>query len=181
MNAFILDIDLSKNAEYHCDAHVLKLILESTQMASTAFNKTNPWNIEGPMRSSFINHPINIWTRSNINNYTWMCCYGLALCYEYTYRYGRRHVHEGSLISLFQHRYELNLPDLPLDPPHQSVPPRLKRESTWEGAVEAYRDYYRSVKRYEMRTGCHWRHKRKEPDWYENRSYVSPFSSSLVS
>ena len=36
MNIFILDQIPKKAAEYHCDKHVVKMILESAQMKSTA-------------------------------------------------------------------------------------------------------------------------------------------------
>ena len=35
MNIFVLDEDPVKAAEYHCNKHVVKMILESAQMLST--------------------------------------------------------------------------------------------------------------------------------------------------
>ena len=35
MNIFVLDDDIEKCARYHCDKHVVKMILESAQMLST--------------------------------------------------------------------------------------------------------------------------------------------------
>ena len=35
MNIFVLDEDPIKAAEYHCNKHVVKMILESAQMLST--------------------------------------------------------------------------------------------------------------------------------------------------
>ena len=34
MNIFVLDEKVEKCAEYHCDKHVIKMILESAQMLS---------------------------------------------------------------------------------------------------------------------------------------------------
>mgnify|MGYP003664126467 CR=1 FL=1 len=34
MNIFVLDEKVEKCAEYHCDKHVIKMILESAQMMS---------------------------------------------------------------------------------------------------------------------------------------------------
>ena len=34
MNIFVLDNEVEKCAEYHCDKHVIKMILESAQMMS---------------------------------------------------------------------------------------------------------------------------------------------------
>lgn len=36
MNIFVLDYNVEKCAQYHCDKHVVKMILESCQMLSTA-------------------------------------------------------------------------------------------------------------------------------------------------
>jgi len=36
MNIFVLDTNLEKCAQYTCDEHVIKMILEHTQMLSTA-------------------------------------------------------------------------------------------------------------------------------------------------
>ena len=36
MNIFVLDLDPQKAAEYHCNKHVVKMILESAQMLCTA-------------------------------------------------------------------------------------------------------------------------------------------------
>ena len=38
MNIFVLDLDPVKAAEYHCDKHVVKMILESSQLLCGAFH-----------------------------------------------------------------------------------------------------------------------------------------------
>lgn len=35
MNIFVLDIDPKISATFHCDKHVVKMIVESTQMLTT--------------------------------------------------------------------------------------------------------------------------------------------------
>ena len=39
MNIFLLDWNTDVCAQYHCDKHVVKMILESTQMLSTVHSK----------------------------------------------------------------------------------------------------------------------------------------------
>lgn len=39
MNIFVLDTNLEKCALYHCDKHVIKMILESAQMICTVLNE----------------------------------------------------------------------------------------------------------------------------------------------
>lgn len=88
MNIFILDLDHKKNAEYHSNTHCIKLILEAAQCLCTAHWETGS---EAPYRATHKNHPINKWIRKSLANYRWVCDYGMALCDEYTYRYGKVH------------------------------------------------------------------------------------------
>lgn len=39
MNIFVLDLDITTCARYHCDQHANKMILESVQILCTALNK----------------------------------------------------------------------------------------------------------------------------------------------
>ncbi|SER70381.1 hypothetical protein SAMN05421690_10568 [Nitrosomonas sp. Nm51] len=39
MNIFVLDLDIKKCAQYDCDQHVSKMILESAQLLCTALKK----------------------------------------------------------------------------------------------------------------------------------------------
>ena len=39
-------------------------------------------------KGAFRNHPCTVWAQ---DNYTWLILHGLALCYEYTHRYGKKH------------------------------------------------------------------------------------------
>ena len=47
------------------------------------------------------NHPTTKWIRFSAENYTWATQHGLALCEEYTRRYGRTHALESKILSLF--------------------------------------------------------------------------------
>ena len=53
MNIFILDRDVTMCARYHCDQHVVKMILESVQLLCTALNKKG---FDTPYRSTHIRH-----------------------------------------------------------------------------------------------------------------------------
>ena len=59
MNIFILDKDPKTAAEYHCDKHVLKMILETAQMLCTAHWETGG---QAPYRATHKNHPCTKWT-----------------------------------------------------------------------------------------------------------------------
>jgi len=114
VNIFVLDADPVKSAEYHCDKHVVKMILESGQMLCTAHwlawkNILNPVGITGqrniqawlkdnvplekqpPWKMTHTGHPCTVWTQRARENYRWHSDLGLALCDEYRSRYGKDH------------------------------------------------------------------------------------------
>jgi hypothetical protein len=114
VNIFVLDADPIKAAAYHCDKHVVKMILESGQMLCTAHwfawrNTLNPPLIKGqrnmqewlkahvpldkqpPWKMTHTGHPCTVWTQHTRENYRWHSELGLALCDEYRKRYGKDH------------------------------------------------------------------------------------------
>ena len=61
MNIFHLDKDPKICAEYHCDKHIVKMILETAQMLSTAYQKHCGGGVkycEGNLSSTFCNLPL---------------------------------------------------------------------------------------------------------------------------
>jgi hypothetical protein len=116
MNIFVLDETPTIAASYHCDKHVLKMILESGQMLCTAHwlgwlnylkkdikdFKTQkaakdflyqevPSVFQPEWKMTHINHPCSVWTRESLENYDWHSNLGLALCKEYEKRYEKIH------------------------------------------------------------------------------------------
>lgn len=112
MNLFILDKDPVKAAQLQCDKHVVKMIVESAQMLSTAHRMLDGTLVKIPSKSGKTNvkgwilpdarenvlykavhmaHPCTVWTMQSNNNYTWHWVHFAALCDEYTYRYGKVH------------------------------------------------------------------------------------------
>lgn len=101
MNLFLLSRSKQKSARLHCNRHVVKMILETTQLLWTgihmggvdvcklpikAYRKTHSW------------HPTAIWVRESSTNWRFTVEFGLALCAEYTRRYGKRHKCEDHLV-----------------------------------------------------------------------------------
>ena len=91
MNIFILDKDVKKCAQYHCDKHVVKMILETAQLLCGVHHVTAHDTAHVPYKLSHKNHPCAIWARESFSNYVYLCELGLELCKEYTHRYGKRH------------------------------------------------------------------------------------------
>lgn len=84
MNIFVLDHDPKIAAQYHHDKHVVKMILETTQLLSTAYSKHGEI---GPYKPTHAGHPCAIWAAQTQTNYRWLWKLGWALCEEYSYRF----------------------------------------------------------------------------------------------
>jgi len=137
MNIFILDKDIEKCAQFHCDKHVVKMILESAQLLSTGA-RLNGLN-EG-YKMTHRNHPCSIWVRESLSNWKWLLALAEALNREYRFRFDKKINHKSyDLIC------SLSLPknrDLGLTPFAQVMPERYQHKNP----VTAYRKYYRNEK-----------------------------------
>ena len=143
MNIFFLSFDPRRAAEHHCDKHVVKMILETAQLLYTAHWKLSPRDLlpHNAYRMTHYNHPCAIWTRTSLSNYKWLCELGLALCAEYTFRYGKIHKTQDHLLWLAR-----CLPDVP-DWGITILPQAMPIEYKHPNPVEAYRNYYVGAKR----------------------------------
>ena len=75
MNIFYLDEDPILAAQMHCDKHVVKMILESAQLLSTAHRLLDGNKLadeRGLYKATHINHPSSIWVRKSSENYYWL-------------------------------------------------------------------------------------------------------------
>lgn len=156
MNIFILDTDVTKCAEYHVDKHTIKMILETTQLLNNALIKNNSNYIQ-VYRQTHKNHPASLWAGESKDNFDWLLNLGLALCNEYTYRYGKIHKCQSILEDFDLANYKLKIPSIGLTPFVKCMPDQYKVEDT----VQSYRNYYRGDKAYIAK----WT-KRDIPDWW---------------
>ena len=141
MNIFFIHFDPTICAEWHVDKHVVKMILEYTQLLCTVWHEIDPEHtiFKPPCKATHKNHPCAIWTRTSSTNYEWLCSLGIALCKEYTYRY--RKIHKCK--QYFQ-MLQANVPPIQKgwnDPP-QCMPDEYKASNS----MIAYRNYYRDGK-----------------------------------
>ena len=75
MNIFRLHDDPKIAAQMHCDKHVVKMILETAQMLSTAYRVLSSEKLAddvGMYKMAHKNHPSTIWTRPSTENYMWL-------------------------------------------------------------------------------------------------------------
>lgn len=88
MNIFVTDPDPYVCANVLDDKRVVKMVLETAQLLSTAIHACGG---VGPYKVTHLNHPCSIWTRQSRANYDWLLQHFDALLMEYTDRYGKIH------------------------------------------------------------------------------------------
>ncbi|WP_342265617.1 hypothetical protein [Cardinium endosymbiont of Philonthus spinipes] len=106
MNIFYLDSDVKKCAQYHCDRHVVKMILESTQILCTVLHQSG---ISAPYRPTHKRHPCVVWAGQSLDNWRWLRLLTAALNEEYQFRFNRAIPHQSFLVAA-----SLSPPPLPL-------------------------------------------------------------------
>ena len=153
MNIFVTDESPVKSAQVLPDKHIVKMPLECCQMLSiVASDKwghgygTLPKTDGTPYatdKGAFRNHPCTIWANETVANARWLIRHGLALCEEYSNRYGKIH----SCLHTLAHANKI----FPLDAIHQSKLTPFVRAMPEEfkfdlniSTIEAYKMYIAS-------------------------------------
>ena len=158
MNIFYLDRDPITAAQMMCDKHVVKMILESAQMLSTAhrvIDGDDYANERGLYKMAHKNHPSTIWVRSSDEHYNWMYSLMLSQMEEYTYRYDKHHATERLIepLRLLPTSIENNGF---VDPP-MCMPEYCKKDDV----VSSYQNYYIE----EKSDFATWK-RRAMPEWF---------------
>jgi hypothetical protein len=152
MNIFILDLDIQKCAEYHCDQHVIKMPLESVQILCTALNKKG---FETPYRPTHVKHPCVLWVEESYDNFLWLVELASALNSEYKYRFDKNKNHQS--ISVIPKIEKFKYQRIGLTPFAQAMPDKYKIRGD---PVAAYRQFYLAEKMHFAK----WT-KREVPHW----------------
>lgn len=168
MNIFALDADLRKAAQAHVDKHVVKMILETAQLLSTAHHILTPFDVpEGVYKATHANHPSAKWVRQTGENYWWTYHLFLGLLEEYEYRYRREHasvrlVDVLDLVSdtLWSSDGDLSGPLTPVTPAMPDDAKVFPNPVTFDESVANYRRYYRDYK-----SDLHVWTRRPKPEW----------------
>ena len=157
------------------------MIVESGQMLSTAHRMLDGTVERRPSKSGkttvnyyklpderedimykavHFNHPCSVWSRESIANYRWHYNHFIALCDEYTYRYGKIHSTDTKLREVL-FKVPNNMPAVNLTPfklAMQSNPECIALQDP----IKAYRAFYQTKqKRFKME----WA-KRPIPEWF---------------
>lgn len=174
MNIFFLSMNPQKAATWHCDQHVVKMILESTQLLWTAQHVAYQGRIpdidDAPTtrsgvhgyRATHKNHPSAIWTRASIANYMWLCDLATALIAEYHYRWTARPPHACEAHVAWLRAHPPPLASTSLTWPALAMPEEFKIS---RNPTACYRAYYRGPKR------VFARYTRREPPTWLSISY----------
>lgn len=176
MNIFFVDSDPVVAAQSLVDKHVVKMILESAQLLSTAHRLLDGEEFEGKTKTgrkakrwklhdarenviysaTHINHPSAVWCRQSVENYNWLVDHFFALMLEYNYRYNKQHKCYGEL------SYMLSSPPKNLqDYDWTEMPSCMADEyKISTDPIENYRNYYIKGKSH-----IHKWTNREQPDW----------------
>ena len=181
MNIFVLDINPKTAAQMQCDKHVVKMIVESAQMLSTAHRMIDGYVEKRPSKSGkrMINywvhprqemedvlykavhhgHPCTVWTMESVYNYRWHYDHFVALLNEYTYRYDKIHSTDTKLrklVAVPRKIPQVPFTEFPLAMTHE---PQCMHEGQ---TIRSYREYYQTKQdRFKMV----WT-KRDVPEWF---------------
>lgn len=163
-------------AQWMVDRHVVKMILESAQLLSTAHRlldgeefigktktgrKAKRWKLYDSRedvlyQATHINHPSAVWCRKSVENYNWLADHLHALLQEYTHRYGKKHKVEGDL------SYMLMSPPKNLQEYDMTTMPSAMADEykISDDPIINYRNYYQNGK-----ASLHSWKNRQPPEW----------------
>jgi hypothetical protein len=187
MNIFVLDPNPTKAAQLQCDKHVVKMIVESAQMLSTAHRlldgtvskrpsksgkrMVNYWTLPDERedilyKAVHVNHPCTVWTMESTENYNWHYNHFIALCNEYRYRYGKVHSTDNLL------HYKLaQVPTNIKSGPMTKQPLAMQSNPEcmdYNDIVGSYQNYYQTKQdRFKMA----WT-RRPIPEWFNVKSAI---------
>jgi len=153
MNIFILDENPVKCAEYHCDKHVVKMLLESAQMLCTV---SWIYGLSAPYRPTHQKHPCTLWVSTSLGNWNWLVSLCDALNEEFKYRFS--HIHNHKSYDVIKELVTPEFPKLRQTPFAQAMPLQYREKGN---AVLAYRRFYLAEKKH----FCSWT-KRTPPEWF---------------
>lgn len=142
MNIFVLHKSPSVSARMLCDKHVVKMILETAQLLSTAWNICEPSHGMKLYKTTHKNHPCSIWARETAGNYSWLVKHYIELDCEYTVRYGKHHKSGSLMVNL------IHVPPSLKSKPEMTpfcicMPEEYKIDND---PVKSYRNYYNKAK-----------------------------------
>ena len=164
MNIFFLDKTPELSAQYLCDKHIPKMLLESAQMLSTAVRKyeeeTNGVPLAEPIyKSAYPNHPMTKWVGETKGNFNWALENAIYIHEEYRFRFNKNHKSYKVIQNIIDFELDAHLPEGDITTPPQCMPDEYRDKNY----VTAYRKYYNTDKKYFAK----WEKGREQPEWFK--------------
>lgn len=103
MNIFSSDPCPIVCAEALDNKRVVKMVLESAQMLSSAVFIHTKTVTEPLYKPTHLGHPCVLWSANSSENFAWLFQHFEALCAEYTFRYGKTHACEKLRAAFIEH------------------------------------------------------------------------------
>jgi hypothetical protein len=155
MNIFFLDLNPGKAAVCLADKHVVKMILEYTQLLANVFHmegaKAPPpkTKMGTPYQKAHWDHPCAVWVRQDHKHWQWVKSSAFELCREYEKRFPNSLTGKHACYDALVYMERINLLTwMPhknwVDPP-QCMPDEFKVRGD---AIAAYRAYYKIGKKH---------------------------------
>ena len=177
MNIFVLDKDPQIAAWMHDDLRLGKMLIEATQMLTTALYRhgaTEDMLLEAGVttqagnawRRTHQHHPCTIWAGNTRSNWRWLWDHAVGLQVEFYARRGKHHACSDP--AYYTARLAHLIPDGPLTRHPLAMPDEFKGDDV----VESYRRYYMSKER------VVWNNPQDIPEWA--RVYMTPADSNNV-
>ena len=152
MNIFVLDRNPKKCAEFHCDKHTVKMILEYSQLMCTVHRKIGN---DAPYRKTHSNNPCTLWLEESIDNYNWLLELAENLVLEYRKRFESDY-HKCTQVIAWCRNNKPKIESKGITSRPKVMPDEYKQDDV----VESYREYYKDDKS----SFAEWTN--KEPYWW---------------
>ncbi len=183
VNIFFLDLNPTKAASWLVDKHVLKMLLEYTQLLANAFymegaTKPPPNTKMGtPYQKAHWDHPCAEWVRQDHKHWHWVKMGAFELHRQYQLRFPKALLSEHACYDALAYMDKSNLTTwMPnknwVDPP-QCMPDQFKVRGD---TVAAYRAYYKEGKK-----DLHQWNNTEPPEWIvPKKKTLREFAQDLI-
>jgi len=164
VNIFFTHLNPTIAAEFCCDAHVRKMVLESTQLLANAYYLPNathapPPKSDGtPYKPAHQKHPCAVWAVDDFKQWDWLRVHAYGLAKEYEFRFGSLHACWHALNYMTEHLPTPWMSNKVFLAPPLAMPEEFRSRVT--SPLGCYRKYIREAKRH-----LHKWTKRAPPFW----------------
>jgi len=155
VNIFFLDEAPEVSAQMLCDKHVPKMLLETCQMLSTAYQR-HMGEHEELYKPAYPKHPMTIWVGDSKANFDWAFDHAVEISNQYTKRFNNSHKSH-IILQVLADEY-VGIPDIGFTTPPQCMPDAYKNDNY----ITAYRHYYWNDKKYFAK----WDRGVPKPTWW---------------